>query len=161
MKLHFNHAGNAEMTDLFKCERKSVSCCAPKAAIQKLLQEEQAQKQRPQTFLPPPGLVTHSQQQPPNLISPPHVPHQQGFDNPYVTGYGDYEQPARRPYRPLPPVQQQNLAPWQQQRIPPVQNGFLLRNDTYFPQRELTLVPGPHIYQLLYGGGDMGLVHEI
>ncbi|CAG0919270.1 unnamed protein product [Notodromas monacha] len=109
--------GNAEMTDLFKCERKSVSCCAPKSAVQRLLQERQAQKlnKTPLTVLPP-GL------QPPGpLVSAMEQQTLPQFVPPFVGDFGDQ---GRRPYRPLP-------APplWQNQVVPSPLH--LSRNDSF------------------------------
>ncbi|CAG0919099.1 unnamed protein product [Notodromas monacha] len=152
---------NAEMTDLFKCERKSVSCCAPKSAIQRLLQEEQAQKHKTSAPVLPPGLIPQKQHllqqqqhqqvlsgqqlgpqqfvinQPGLLDNQDHLLQQQQqpghFLPPPIIGSGpDFNnEQGRRPLRPLPP-NLQNLPPhYWQNRVPP--NAFMLRNESFFP----------------------------
>ncbi|CAG0917115.1 unnamed protein product [Notodromas monacha] len=131
------------MTDLFKCERKSVSCCAPKSAIQRLLQEEQAQKMKLSVTVLPPGLMPQklpgaaSQAAPPPQLvaSKPgtldHLDQQQQGQFLQSFAGGEYGDQGRRPYRPLPPPPP-HLPPHWQNRVPP--NAFLLRNETFFPQ---------------------------
>lgn len=95
-----NIAGNAEMTDLFKCKKEGTECCAPKSKIleyQGLIQRNdsypvfvnsQTQQQHLPQYLPnypPPNAY---QPLPPNMYAPASVP----VPNPY------------QPYQPQPAI---------------------------------------------------------
>ncbi|CAG0906482.1 unnamed protein product [Darwinula stevensoni] len=88
--LSFTCFGNAEMTDLFKCPKKTVVCCAPKSAILELKNAGRIPAAgMPPPPPPPPPPMHHARPHPhpihhrnDTFFSPPPYRPQQGFFRP-------------------------------------------------------------------------------